>query len=89
MPAASDRSIIPFEQFCTWGYMVPNEEKHYILLLGYSISYEEYNLTGFNHQKKATHLSSKAELYKGSFRRVLQGKFWGYGEFRQRPILVG
>ena len=32
--------------------MVPNIEQDYILLLGYSILYKEYNLTGFNHQKK-------------------------------------
>ena len=34
--------------------MVPNREKDSSLLLGYSISFEEYNLTGFNHQKNAT-----------------------------------
>ena len=37
--------------------MVPNIESDYILLLGYSVSYKEYNLTGFNHQKNATHFT--------------------------------
>ena len=36
------------------GFMVPNIESDYILLLGYSILYKEYNLTGFSHQKNAT-----------------------------------
>ena len=36
--------------------MVPNIELDYILVLGYSILYKEYNLTGFNHQKNATHM---------------------------------
>ena len=31
--------------------MVPNIESDYILLLGYSILYKEYNLTRFNHQQ--------------------------------------
>ena len=31
--------------------MVPIIEQDSILLLGYSISYKEYNLTRFNHQK--------------------------------------
>ena len=47
-----------------WGYsiffrdtMVPIIEYNYILLLGYSTSYKEYNLTRFYHQKNSTHLS--------------------------------
>ena len=36
--------------------MVPIIEQDYILLLGYSILYREYYLTGFNHQKNATHM---------------------------------
>ena len=32
--------------------MVPNIAQNYILLLGYSILYKEYNLTRLNHQKK-------------------------------------
>ena len=36
--------------------MVPYIEEDYVLLLGYSISYKEYNLTRFNHQKNATQL---------------------------------
>ena len=36
------------------GTMVPNIEQDYILLLGYSILYKEYNLTRFNHQKNTT-----------------------------------
>ena len=32
--------------------MVPNIEYDFILLLGYSILYKDYNLTRFNHQKK-------------------------------------
>ena len=36
--------------------MVPIIEQDNILLLGYSILYKEYNLTGFNHQKNATHI---------------------------------
>ena len=40
--------------------MVPNIEYGYILLLGYSILYKEYCLTGFNHQKNATHACSEA-----------------------------
>ena len=36
--------------------MVPNIEYDYIFLLGYSILYKEDNLTGFNHQKNATHM---------------------------------
>ena len=35
--------------------MVPNIESDYILLLGYTILYKEYNLTRFNHQKKHYH----------------------------------
>ena len=31
--------------------MVPNIEYDYILLLGYSILYKEYDLTGFSHKK--------------------------------------
>ena len=31
--------------------IVPIIEKDYILLLGYSMLCEEYNLTGFNHKK--------------------------------------
>ena len=31
--------------------MVPNIEQDFILLLGYSIQYQEYNLTRFNHRK--------------------------------------
>ena len=38
--------------------MVPNIQQDYILLLGYSFLYKEYNLTRFNHQKNATHLKS-------------------------------
>ena len=37
------------------GTMVPKIELDYILRLGYSIFYKEYNLTGFNHQKNTTH----------------------------------
>ena len=40
--------------------MVLNIEEDYILLLGYSILYKEYNLTRFNHQKNSTHVRSKA-----------------------------
>ena len=40
--------------------MVLNIEEDYILLLGYSILYKEYNLTRFNHQKSSTHVRSKA-----------------------------
>ena len=36
--------------------MVPMLDLDYILLLGYSILYQEYNLTRFNHQKKVTHV---------------------------------
>ena len=36
--------------------MVPIIEKDSILILGYSIVYKESYLTGFNHQKDATHL---------------------------------
>ena len=36
--------------------MVPNIEQDYILLLGYSISYKEYNLTRFNHKRNTTHM---------------------------------
>ena len=32
--------------------MVPIIEQDYILLLGYSILYKEYNLTRFNQQKR-------------------------------------
>ena len=32
--------------------MVPIIESDYILILGYSILYKEYNLTRFDHQKK-------------------------------------
>ena len=39
--------------------MVPNVAKDYILLLGYSILYKEYNLTRFNHQKKTTQQDSE------------------------------
>ena len=35
--------------------MVPSIEQDYILHLGYSILYKEYNLTRFNHQKNTTH----------------------------------
>ena len=31
--------------------MAPHIEQDYILLLGYSILYQEYDLAGFNHQK--------------------------------------
>ena len=31
--------------------MVPNLEEDYIILLGYSVLYEEYYLTGFNHHE--------------------------------------
>ena len=41
--------------------MVPNIERDYILLLGYSILYKAYNLTGFNHQKNTTHLGFRVE----------------------------
>ena len=34
-----------------FGDMVPNIDQDYILLLGYSASYKEYNLTRFNHKK--------------------------------------
>ena len=37
--------------------MVPNKEEDYILLLGYSISYKEYYLTRFNHQKNTTQMN--------------------------------
>ena len=36
--------------------IVPNIEYYYILLLGYSISYEKCNLTSFYHQRNATQL---------------------------------
>ena len=39
--------------------MVPNIEQDYILLLGYSILYKEYNLTGFSHKNK--HYSNRLE----------------------------
>ena len=36
----------------SWGILLgTNIEEDYIPLLGYSILYKEYNLTGFNHQK--------------------------------------
>ena len=38
--------------------VVPNIEEDYILPLGYSILYKEYNLTGLNHQKNVTQMSS-------------------------------
>ena len=37
--------------------MVPNIEQDYILLLGYSILYKEYDLTRVNHQKNTTQLA--------------------------------
>ena len=36
--------------------MVPIIEEDSILLLGYSILCQEYNLTGFNHQKNSTQM---------------------------------
>ena len=42
--------------------MVPKIEQDSILLLGYSILYEEYNLTGFNHQKNITLFNSLEAL---------------------------
>ena len=36
--------------------MVTIREQDYILLLGFGISYREYNLTMFNHQKNATQI---------------------------------
>ena len=48
--------------------MVPNKEQDYLLLLGYSILYKEYNLTRCNHQKKATHMShSLNSIYRGHY----------------------
>ena len=38
--------------------MVPIFEQDSILFWGYSILYKEYKLTGFNHQKNATHMGS-------------------------------
>ena len=36
--------------------MVPTIELDYILFLGYSMFYKDYDLTRFNHQKNATHV---------------------------------
>ena len=45
----------PYQSSILFGdTMVANIEKDYILLLGYSILYKEYNLTRFNHQKNTT-----------------------------------
>ena len=55
--------------------MVPNIEDH-ILLLGYSILYKEYYLTGLNHQKDTTHLRFRAPGRKGDGR----GLWWGSAE---------
>ena len=41
--------------------MVPNIEKDSILLLGYSILYKGYNLTGSNHQKNATQMEKNMD----------------------------
>ena len=45
--------------------MVPIIEYDYILLLGYSILYNEYYLTGFNHKKNTTHTSYSLTSVKG------------------------
>ena len=47
--------------------MVPNIEEDSVLLLGYSILYKAYNLTGFNHQKNTTHLSLAAGFLSPSY----------------------
>ena len=39
--------------------MVPNVEKDDVLLWGYSSLCKEHNITGFNHQKNSSHLTSK------------------------------
>ena len=52
--------------------MVPIIELDYILLLGYSIVYKEYNLIGFNHQKNATQLRSSFKSSTSSQSEVLR-----------------
>ena len=58
--------------------MVPNIEKDYILLLGYSISYKEYNLIRFNHQKSTTQKGKRAETGGGHRARSA----WSFGSAR-------
>ena len=43
--------------------MVPTIEKEYILLLGHSILYKEYDLARFSHQKNTTQVSLRWSHY--------------------------
>ena len=52
--------------------MVPNIEQDYILHLGYSVLYKEYNLTRFNHQKKAAQVCRHLALMHGAYDDLIQ-----------------